>query len=149
MIEETYLYNLKEQERLRIEEQERLFDYYVGNKSAIIEYLEEALCISFDDEDVAEMQKYFINFTKKIINQISIVYREPAKRYFIDNEGNEIEDSTMFYKKVIPVNVNSIDKTALRYAKLFNTSLTRLYFDKGKIKYLVLPSHLYQIETSE
>lgn len=149
MLNELFLFNLSEENRLRIEEQEKLWNYYSGNKTAIIEYLEDVMGINFAAEDIGEFQKVFINITKKIINQLSVVYKDPASRYFIDGEGNELEDFTEFYNSVLPVNINSIDKTALRYAKLFNTSITGIRFENGKIKYHVLPSNYYTVETQD
>lgn len=140
--------NLIAENQQRIKTQERIYNYYIGNKSAILEYLQEVQGVTFDESTIEDFQKVFINITKKVINKLAVVYRNPAKRYFIDEKGKEIKDYSDWYNLQIPKNVNSIDKTAHRYAKAFNTSLTRVGFD-GKLFYKVLPSHLYNIKTDD
>ena len=144
----TFEQNLIKQNARRVETQERIYNYYIGDKSAILEYLEEIQGITFDEKTLEDFQRVFINITKKVINKLAVVYRNPATRYFIDEKGNELEDYSVWYNSQLPVNINSIDKTAHRYAKAFNTSLTRVGFD-GKLFYKVLPSHLYNVKTDD
>jgi len=132
----------------RVSEQEKLFDYYIGDKSSLLQYLREVQEITFNEGDIDEMQSNFLNITKKVINQLAIVYRESAKRQIL-SEGKLDEDSTNEYNSIIPRNINTIDKMAHRYAKLQNTSLTRIYFEDGKIKYEIRSSHLYDVVTSD
>lgn len=144
----TFEQNLIKQNARRIESQERIYNYYIGDKSAILEYLEEIQGITFDEKTLEDFQRVFINITKKVINKLAVVYRNPATRYFVDEKGNELGDYSVWYNSQLPVNINSIDKTAHRYAKAFNTSLTRVGFD-GKLFYKVLPSHLYNVKTDD
>ena len=120
----TFEQNLIKQNARRVETQERIYNYYIGDKSAILEYLEEIQGITFDEKTLGDFQRVFINITKKVINKLAVVYRNPATRYFVDEKGNELGDYSVWYNSQLPVNINSIDKTAHRYAKAFNTSLT-------------------------
>jgi len=132
----------------RISEQEKLYHYYVGSPDEVNSYLDTALAITFDSDDIQEFQRNWINITKKCINQLAIVYRDPASRHIVI-DSNENKDLTDYYLSRLPLNINTIDKTAHRFAKLFNTSLTQAYFEDGKIKYNVLPSYLFDIKVSD
>ena len=131
----------------RIENQEKLYAYYSGQEDEVLSYLETALNVTFNADDIQEFQKDWINITKKTVNQLATVYRDPAnRRIFLDKTENK--DLTQYYLRISPANQNTIDKSAHRLGKLLNTSLTRVYFDKG-IKYSVLPSHLYDVKVDD
>lgn len=130
----------------RVKTQTKLYSYYIGDES-VLTYLENALSLTFDSDDLSEFQKNWINITKKCVDQLAIVYRDPATRSIVmgDDVNEELDE---YYNNLLPVNINTIDKAAHRNAKLCNTSLTRVYFDKG-IKYSVLPSYLYNVKVSD
>ncbi len=136
-----------EENDARIKEQEKRYAYYSGDKVKILSYLKKVLCITYDENDVAEMQLQWVNITRKLIDQMAVIYREPAYRYVTDKEGKEKDDFTEYYNKLIPENVNTKDKRAHRLAKLDNTSLTFVGFNKktGKIDYVVEPSWKYTV----
>ena len=143
-----HLYNQNEQ---RVAEQEKQYAYYVGTKDKVEDYLQEALEITYDSEDVSEMQFQYINLTKKMIDQMSVVYANPAARYLIDKKGNENKDATILYNSILPENINQIDKLNHRLAKLSNCSLTFVTVDKKKqlIKYVLNPIYKYQVEVDD
>ncbi len=140
----TYIKNREAENILRIQQQEKLYDYYISDEINILSRLNDALKVTFDEEDIAEFQKEYINITKKVINQLAIVYNEPAKRNILLS-GKKDEKLTSNLLSSLPSNINTIDKTAHRYAKLFNTSLTRISFKNGRLLYDVLPSHLFDV----
>jgi hypothetical protein len=137
-----------EQNQKRILEQEKIYNYYIGDKDAILGYLNEVQEITFDSDTIRDFQKVFINITKKVINKLANVYKKPADRYFVNSDGAYNEDLTNMYNSFLPDNINSIDKQALRFAKGLNTSLTYVGF-KDKIIYKVLPSHLREAASNE
>jgi len=145
ILELMYAKDSKDKDDLRIKEQEILYNYYTGNKNAILMYLEQAALKSYHPDDVNEMQKLFMNVAKKIINQLAIIYNEPAERKLVKSDGKVDEKATDYYLSILPDNINTIDKQAHRYAKLFNTSMTKVFMHKGKIKYIVPPSHLIRV----
>ena len=136
---------LYEQNKLRVAEQEKQHAYYSGNQDKILAYLDNALSLNYPSDHIAEMQKYYLPLSKKIINQMAVVYKEPAKRSFGDDKMTEE------YNLILPDNVNTIDKRAHRFAKLSNVSLTFVGIDKEekKIKYWVEPSYKYIVEVDE
>ncbi|MBK6914460.1 MAG: hypothetical protein IPH11_12745 [Ignavibacteriales bacterium] len=136
---------LYEQNKLRIKEQEKQYAYYSGNENKILKYLDDALSLNYPSDHIAEMQKYYLPLTKKIINQMAVVYKEPAKRSF------EEEVITEEYGLMLPDNINTIDKRAHRFSKLSNVSLTFVGIDKKqkKIKYWVEPTYKYTVEVDE
>lgn len=150
----TYIQDVLDKNRLRIEEQKKLFDYYQNDKRAILQHLDKALGITFHANDLEDLQRNYINIVTKTVDQLSIVYRNPAKRAIIKDAEKtealkaELEKLTQYYESLLFA-VNTADKTASRYAKLCNVSLTYVYFDKGKIKYKVLPTWLYDVVVSD
>jgi hypothetical protein len=142
-----WLYNQNER---RIKEQKKQHYYYVGEENKIKKYLTKALEITYAPEDIEEMQFNFVNLTKKVIDQMAVVYREPAIRYYSGAEESETvaEELTEIYNEALPENINAIDKKAHRYAKLSNVSLTLVLMDKEKkeIKYIVEPIWKYNVE---
>jgi hypothetical protein len=143
------------QNELRIKEQMKLYHYYVGEKDKVIKYLDDVLCKTFDEKDVEEFQLNWLNVTEKVINSLAVVYRDPAVRYFadeFDSLGDKKKDNfTNYYNSILPSNINTKDKTANRYAKLFNTALTQIDFDEttGKIFYNNRSSHFYDVVVDE
>ena len=134
-----------DKEEIRKDEQEKQYRYYSGDFYNIKRLLVAALEITYSSEDVEEMQLELINITEKIINQMCVVYLEPAQRTIV--VGGEISDElTDYYNSILPMDVNTADKFAHRIAKLHNTSLTHITFENGKFKYTILPSYLYDIK---
>lgn len=132
---------------LRKKEQEKLFWYYSGDKHNILRCLDQTLSITYDlADDVTEMQKQWVNITERIIDQLAVVYRDPAKRTLIKNSKVD-KEKTELYNSVLPSDLNTEDKYAHRLAKLQNTIFTQVIPDKRtkKIKYKTMPSHLIDV----
>lgn len=151
----------RNQNSLRIDQQEKAFYFYSNNQHEIKEYLSDKLSETFDELDVEEFQKDITNITTRIIDQTSVVYREPAERNFVNNEefvdkegkldevrskANEdmLNEKTKAFTDLLPIDINSVDKTAHRYAKLNNVSFTRVKWD-GKIVYEVHPAWKFDV----
>ena len=162
MVELTLAYHewLYNQNKARVKEQEKQHCYYVGNENKIKKYLNKALEITYATEDIEEMQLNYVNLTKKCIDQMAVVYREPADRYFErieeielqegeeEQTDEEAEEFTSYYWSILPEKINVIDKKAHRYAKLSNVSITLILIDKEKkkIKYIVEPAYKFNLE---
>lgn len=157
----TYNDHTKQQKAIQTSELEKLFHYYNNNAYEIKRCLEKALAITFLAEDITDFQKFWINIVPKAIDQLSIVYRDPATRQLIlpdevkpiqvEGEENKLSNAeilTEYYNELLHA-VSMADNQALRYAKLANVSITAIRFDKGKIKYKVLPTWLYDIKVAE
>jgi len=142
----TYDEHLKIQDEIRISIQEWLYSYYSGDSTAIKGYLEIAIKKVLGDEVIKDNEWLydFVNITKKMIDRMAVIYREPAERY-IDGK----EELTDYLYQILPEDMNSKDKKAQRFAKLFNTSLTQVYFNKntGRIDFNLEPSHKYKVKT--
>lgn len=145
-------------DEIRMDAQEKSYYYYVGDSAEIIEYLENCIDDVFGDEITKDNEWLYdwLNITEKLINRQAIVYKDPAERFF---EGEETESEelteedelTDYYNNIIPSDVNSKNKKAHRFAKLFNTSLTQVSFNKttGKVEYLIEPSHKLKVIPDE
>lgn len=127
----------------RRERQRKQFFYYAGHENEVISYLENALCESFGDSFIERYQPNYINFLELIINSLAIVYKEPASRKIVlpgeDDESKKVTDLNEYYKRIQPLNANTLDKKAHRFAKLFDNSWTQVVFDKtiGRFRYEV------------
>ena len=160
--------DMYDKNKIRISEQRKQYVYYSGNSYEIERYLLAALDKTYAPKDINEMQLQFVNLTKKIINQMAVVYRDPAIRYLVfeeknikiekDEEGIEVEVNkneekeiklSVGYNELLQSDVNIQDKRAHRLASLQNTILTMVSLNEktGKIKYKTRPSHLYNIDT--
>ena len=137
--------DISDKNSIRVEEQEKQYRYYSGDSYNILKYLVSALKLTYSSEDINEMQKEWINITEKVINQMSVVYADHAIRKVLI--GDSIDEAlTEYYLDILPMNVNTSDKEAHRLAKLHNTSLTHVTFEKGRFKYNTLPSYLYDVK---
>jgi len=146
----VYKENLKYQDEIRKEIQEWLYDYYTGEPKKIIERLQEDIIKVLGREiiDDEEWLFDFVNLTKKMIDRLSVVYVEPAERYIADEYDADKQPLTEYFDEIIPETINSKDKKAHRYAKLFNTSLTQIYFDREDgLSFNIEPSHKYEIKS--
>ena len=66
----AYHKDKSDKNELRKDEQEKQYHYYIGDSHNIKEHLKTALEITYDEEDIQEMQFQFANITEKIINQM-------------------------------------------------------------------------------
>jgi tRNA uridine 5-carbamoylmethylation protein Kti12 len=132
----------------RIEQQEKLYHYYQGNKNELESYLIDALSITYDIDDISEMQLNYVNIVKKLVNQIAVIYKKQPDRYLANEDGERNEDWTNYYLEMLPDDIENKDKTANRYGLLFDTVLTQVYFDNG-IKYRVHPSQNINVKVDD
>lgn len=127
--------------------QQKMYDYYVGNEEEILQYLDSELRKTFDPAQISEYQLNYINITKKIINALAIIYKDPAKRILLhptkEKDSPEVVEINKYYEQIQPVNINTKDKSANRLGKLWGKSLTQLFFDKRekRFRYHVALNH--------
>lgn len=132
-LELAYKKFLNDNDSVRIAEQRKQYEYYTGNQEAIKSYLEDLLSVNFSSDTTNSMIKHWINITKKIIDQLSVLYNKAAKRTILI-DGKPDKELTNYYNSLLPLNINAVDKIALRLARLNNVSLTQVYMDKRKKK---------------
>ena len=149
----AYENSKREQEKIRIYNQEWLWDYYEGDKYIIEAYLKSVVEKILGSDIVKDDEWLYdwVNITKKVIDRLAVVYLNAPDRYIEAEYESEDMPKTEYFESILPENLNSIDKKQHRIAKLQNTSLTFLYFDKntGKIAMRVEPSHKYQVEVDD
>ena len=134
----------------RVFEQTRQYDYYIGNRDTLKQYLDTALKKTWDEATVKQMQKSLLNITKRFVNQLAVIYKEPTHRS-IYVKGKKKERLTEYYGNILPVDVNKIDKFTHRLAKLQNTVLPYIYFDAktGRFKQKTNSSAVYNVVTDD
>ena len=135
---------------IRISIQEKSYYYYTGDLTELKLYLDESIRKVLGQEVVNDREWLyeFLNISEKLINRTAIVYKDPAQRILLTKDGKESEDWTEYYTDILPENINTKNKKAHRYAKLFNTSLTQITFDKelGRTNHLIEPSCNYKVK---
>ena len=127
---------------IRVTEQEKQYRYYVGDAYNVKRYLLTALSKTYDEKDVEEMQLQWVNITEKIINQMAVVYLDPAIRTIMmdDKVDDELTD---YYLNIIPKNINTADKEGHRLSKLHNTALPQVVFDEESKRFIYKTNSSY------
>jgi len=103
---------------------EMLLDFY-DNNQLLDYYLAD---YGFKDEQgKTQLPMVNINFTKKIINKISLAYKYPPERYISNSEGTEVSEWFAFNNRF------SLGyKSAERYKNLLGKILQRVHFNPGR-----------------
>ena len=147
-----------DKDEIRAKEQEKLYTYYSGDKHNILDYLDKALAVTYDVDDINEMQKQWVNLTEKFVNQLAVVYLNPAVRKLVSKTKDRLyienESMTNYYTDIMPEDLNTEDKWAHRLGKLQCTVLTQVMADnkdplQSRIKYKTMPSNLYKVKYDE
>ena len=134
----------------RVDQQQLQYSFYTGNMEEIEETLQTDLASYYDeDSKILEILLSWLKVTTKIINAISVIYKEPAKRSVIVN-GEVNAELTDYYNSLLPMNVNSADKKANRLNTLQGGSISILHYDKQKKRFTqkVNSGHFYNIITN-
>ena len=128
--------------QLRQDDQDRWMMYNGSIKDVVM----KAILKEFKKpETVAELQSRLIplNIPYKIINKLANVYLEPADRKASDD--NEL-DQILLDQYVEALEMNSRQKEANRYFKLFKRNLQSVYItEEGKPGIRSLPRHTYEV----
>ena len=127
----AYKEHLYKQNQKRVEEQEKLYYYYIAEHEKMLEYLENALKKTFSDTVIREMQKDYLNITRKIIDETKVVYHEPPQRKVFINDA-ENEALTEYFNSKLPIRQSSKDKKIQRFAGLFNTAIMEVFYNPFK-----------------
>lgn len=120
---------------LRITNQKKQYMYYTGDIAELREYLYDALSYLYEKEAIDNMVFAYMNITKKIINQLAVIYKEPAKRKILI-DGKYDKKFTDYYNSLLPKDVSIQDKHAHRLAKLHNTALPMLTWDAKSKRFI-------------
>jgi hypothetical protein len=110
----------EQSEVTRINNAQRLFDYYQGDADAIEKHLQKALSRTFTSDDIAEFQLLYLPVLRRIIDKLCIVYKSGVWRT-LEGEGateklDELYENSDILQK---------QRYWYRMAKLFDTVLVR------------------------
>jgi hypothetical protein len=119
---------------------EKLYDYYVGDKAAILKWMHKAMSIQFKYESLQRMQFPYLNMVHKIIDRTALAYNVPPLRY-LDTEGADEA-----YQEILAgSNINQRAKSWGRFAKLLDTVYVGVIWRKDHIEYDILPPHMLRV----
>lgn len=134
----------------RIQRQERQYAYFSGDIDKLQEYLTSALKIMYKEDSIKTMLFSYYNFTQKVIKQLTVIYKRPARR-FLSVDGKINKELSDLYTSLLPKNVTKKDKRAFRLAKLHNTALPYIYYDpiSKRFEQETYSSWVYNIDSSD
>lgn len=103
----------------KLEAQKRI-DYYNGVQ---LDHLDKVLARQFKHPERLRLQKSFSNIVRRIINEVSVVYKKAPERSMVDKKGNKIEGKggEAFAKMYAGARANSVLKKVNRFTNLVNT----------------------------
>ena len=127
-------------------EQEKLYYYYNGDPDEVTSYLKKALSKTFPDDSIMDFQLDYINLTKKLIQETSVIYTEPPERKVMVGEV-ENDELTKYFTDVVTTRMNSKDKKIHYFGKLQNTALMEVFYNPvtKRIDFRIDSSHKYTI----
>ena len=107
-----------DQDEIRMRQQEWLYDYYVSDREEIIAYLEDSIRTVLGSEIILKREWLYdyVNITKKVIDALAVVYKEPADRYITSESELDKTPKTDYLLRILPENINTLDKQAHRFA---------------------------------
>jgi hypothetical protein len=127
----------------RVKHFEKLYDYYVGDNDAIIDYMVKKMGKQFSTKTINKMQLPYRNFVRKIVHRISLAYWKPARRYLLDEKENE-----KYQVLLERSNINVKAKEWNRFANLLDTPYVGVVWREDHVEYIVLPPHRLTVKES-
>lgn len=124
----------------RKREAEKSLDYYWGNQKA---YLEGLLDEHFGVDEAASLRKQaaFLNFVRRVTDEVSLIYKEAPKRIFSENpKGQALAEG--IYKNA---RADLVLKHISAYAWLLGTVFLKIAFRRGQIELDVLTPDLVDV----
>lgn len=115
----------------------RLSYYHDEQQEYIIELLEK------HHAEPDAFEPVYFNVTKKVINQLAMVYMASAQRQIVDGTTN---DNSIFTEIVDSSNLDLKLKTASRYCQLLKTIMLRPVWRRGQMDLDVLTGDILDVE---
>ena len=126
--------------RARKEATAKRLDFY---HDVQVDYIKAQLALAFSNPE--KLTPYFVNIVKKVINNLAMVYGQPAVR---EIEG-AAQDKAIF-KEIVESSALSVKlKMASKYTKLLKTVLMRPVWRKGKLDLDILTGEILDVETGD
>lgn len=138
----TLIQSMSSQRQEQKQRFRRVTDFYYGNYAPHYTEIFEAVIKDFDNTvGEAKPRKDRMNFehsffTRTVVNQMALIYRDKPKRIFIDGKGEEIidEKKLAYYEKVYDWLGVQKDQTFNKMVKANGTCLYRVLFRNGKLE---------------
>ncbi len=128
-----------ESSQRKVEAEKRL-DYYQSNQA---DYIIETLNEHFAHPE--RLTPVFVNLTRKIIDNLAMVYCEPAQRQV---DGTE-RDRELYTEIAKTAGFNLVMKQASKLTKLLKTILIRPVWRNGQIDLDILTGEILDVETGD
>lgn len=133
-------------ENVRKTQAQRLWDYYVGDKRYLRDYLMQAMRKGglFKEETLNRMRLPYRNIIPKVIKRTSLAYKVPAYRYLDSESANELYQDVLSQS-----NINTQAKEWNRLAKLLTTVYVHVVWREDHIEYDLMPPHLLTVKPKQ
>lgn len=140
---ESYLVSKSLAKAERMKNAQVAQDFLSRDTKAIKEYLKEDLVKTFSEEDVAEFQLVYMNPVPKIINRISLLYKNPAKREIVGDKTGTDRLNSALTKTAYDRFMRELHK----HAKLHNTVIAGIVPDgAGSLRHMILKPDIAEVE---
>lgn len=135
---------------------ERLYNYYINDERKIADYTRRAMGGLFKDETIVKMRFVYFNIVRRIINRLSLSYKNPPERYIVVASNTETDQQGKIQSVLDPItekanenyqlllegsNINCQSKLWENLAKLMDTVYVMPVWRKDHIDFDVLPIH--------
>jgi len=104
----------------RINQAQKLYDYYNGDSEQIVYHLGKALGKTFSAEDIAEFQMLYLPLVRRVIDKLCIVYKSGVRR-FLDNDKSTEKLNLLYHNS----DITRKQRQWYRYGRLFHTVLVQ------------------------
>jgi len=117
----------------RKEEAAKRIDYYQGEQ---LSHLHDVLKRQFKHPERLRLQPSFSNLTRRIINEVSVVYKRSPTRFLTGKDGKRIEGpkSDIFVEMYEGARADSVLKKVNRYTNLLNTILVQAVWRNERVE---------------
>lgn len=118
-------------------------DYYKGDQ---LGHLENILARQFAHPERLKLQMQFSNITRRIINEVSVVYKRPAQRRLMLG-GSPIEGpkAEAYQKMLEDARIDAVLKKVNRYANLLNTILVQAVWRNERVELDILTPDMVNV----
>lgn len=118
-------------------------DYYHGDQ---LEHLDRVLAAQFAHPDKLKLQKQFTNIVKRIIDEVSVVYkRAPARRLMKAGKALEGQPAETYQKMLEDAGVDAALKKVNRYTNLLRTIGVQVVWRNGRVELDVLTPDILNV----
>lgn len=143
MVQQSIMRARLEANAARKQEACRRLDYYKGDQ---LDHLDRVLREQFKHPDKLRLQKQFTNVVRRIINEVSVVYKNPPQRRLM-RAGNPVDGpAAEAYQKMLEgARMDAVLKKANRYTNLLCTIGVQVVWRNDRVELDILTPDILNV----